>query len=110
MVVHAARQPGAVVNEVELASERPWIGGAGLLGQVGEHGPDPRPELVGGVLDEAALGASVEAAMNAQPWKSGCSYCCAWVAKTARIFCRGSSNWSMAAVSLLVVASCREAR
>ena len=75
MVIHAAGHSGTVVNEVELASEGYWVEDAGLLRQVGEHGPDPGPELVGGVLDERPRGASVEAAMNAQPLKSGCWYC-----------------------------------
>ena len=55
MVVHAARQPGAVIDEVELAPEADRIRGAGLLGKIGEHGPDPGPELVGGLLDETAV-------------------------------------------------------
>jgi hypothetical protein len=54
VVVHAARQSCAVVDEVELASEAHWIGGSGLAGEIGEHGANPGPELVGGVLDEAA--------------------------------------------------------
>ena len=39
---------------MELAPEALWIGGAGLLGEIGEHGADPRSELVGGALNEAA--------------------------------------------------------
>ena len=54
MVVHAACQSGAVVDEVELASEADWIGRAGLLSEIGEHGPDPGPELVSGLVDETA--------------------------------------------------------
>ena len=56
VVVHAPCQSGAVVDEMELASEADRIGGAGLLSQIGEHGPDPGPELVGGLLDETAGG------------------------------------------------------
>ena len=32
------------------------FGRARLLGEIGEHGPDPGPELVGGLLDESARG------------------------------------------------------
>jgi hypothetical protein len=56
MVIHAAGHSGTVVNEVELVSEGYWVEDAGLLRQVGEHVSDPRPELVGGVLDDAPLG------------------------------------------------------
>jgi hypothetical protein len=52
VVVHAAGQPGAVIDEVELPSEAHGIGGSGLVGEIGEHGANPGPELVGGVFDE----------------------------------------------------------
>ena len=56
VVVHATRQPGTVVDEVELASEVRRIGCAGLFSKVDEHGEDPGPELVGGLLDETVRG------------------------------------------------------
>ena len=106
-MVHAARQPGAVIDKMELAAERL---------RVGRPAWPPRSVNMPRIQDRnwsAACstsppgGASVEAAMNAQPLNSGCLYCWAWASKTARIFWRGSSNRSIASVSLLVVRSCR---
>ncbi len=51
-MVHAGSQPGAVVEEMELATEENWVRGAGLLGQIGEHGADRGPEGVGRLFDQ----------------------------------------------------------
>jgi hypothetical protein len=47
VVVHAAGQPGAVVDQMKLASERHRVRGTSLRRQIGERGTDPGPEVIG---------------------------------------------------------------
>jgi hypothetical protein len=110
VVVHVACESGAVVDEMELASETDGIAGAGLLGESVNMARIQARNWPAVWSTIPPGGASVEAALNAQPFQSSCSYSCAWVSKTARIFCRGSSTLSIALVSPLVVRSWREAR
>jgi hypothetical protein len=92
VVVHAAGQSGAVVDEVELASEVRWIGGAGLVGEIGEHGPDPGPELVGGLLDETAARCFGRGGDEGAAVEVGLLVLLRLGVEDARIFWRGSST------------------
>jgi quinol monooxygenase YgiN len=50
VVVHASRQSGPVVEQVQVAAEAVRVGGSGRPGQVGEHVADPGSEVVVAVL------------------------------------------------------------
>jgi hypothetical protein len=54
VVVHAASQPGTVVDQMKLASERHRVGGTSLRRQIGERGTDPGPEVIGRLFVQIA--------------------------------------------------------
>jgi hypothetical protein len=52
--VHARRQPGPVVDELQLGGQHVWVGCSGVGRQVGKHAKNPGAILVSSLFDQAA--------------------------------------------------------